>query len=117
TPPLYFVSVWFWAHVFGTSALGLRSLSAVAGTAAVPVAYLAGREMGTKRIALLAAALVAFNPFLVWYSQEARAYALLATLCACGLLFFLRALQAQERRALLWWAVASALALATHSFA
>ena len=27
TPPLYFVLIWAWAHVFGSSEVGLRSLS------------------------------------------------------------------------------------------
>src|SRR5262245_64002045 len=41
TPPLYFLLAWFWSKIFGTSEVGLRSLSALAGTVTVPVAYLA----------------------------------------------------------------------------
>ena len=42
------------------------------------MAYLAARELVYRRpIALLAAAFVALNPYLVWYSQEARSYALM----------------------------------------
>jgi mannosyltransferase len=51
---------------------------------------------------------------LVWYSQEARAYALLVLLSAAGLLAFFHALARPDRRRLLWWAAVSALALATH---
>ena len=55
---------------------------------------------------------------LLWYSQEARAYALLALLCALSLLYFVRALRRGEPRATSsLWGVASALALATHYFA
>ena len=61
---------------------GLRSLSALAGVATVPVAYLIGAELRGRRAGLMAAALVAVNPMLLWYSQEARAYALLVLLCA-----------------------------------
>jgi hypothetical protein len=64
----------------------------------------------SERAALIAAALVTVNPLLVWYSQEARAYALLVLLAALATLFCVRG---QPGR----WAVASALALATHYFA
>ena len=54
---------------------------------------------------------------MVWYSQEARAYALMVLLCVLALGFFVRAL-AQERWAwLVGWAACSAAALATHYFA
>jgi hypothetical protein len=116
TPPLYYVLAWVWAKLFGTGEVGLRSLSALAGTATVPVAYLIAAEVANRRVGLMAAALVAVNPFLVWYSQEARAYALLVLLAALAVLFLVRALRG-ERNATVWWAVTSALALATHYFA
>ncbi len=117
TPPLYYLLAWGWSHLFGVHEVGLRSLSALFGTATVPVAYLAGRELIGRRVGLVIAALVAVNPILVWYSQDARAYALLVLLSTAALLFFLRARRTASRRDLAWWAVFSALALATHYFA
>jgi mannosyltransferase len=116
-PPLYYALAWLWTQVTGTGELGLRSLSAVAGVATVPVAYLVGLELRGRRAGLLAATLVAVNPMLLWYSQEARAYALLALLCAISLLYCVRALESGRRRDLSAWGIASALALATHYFA
>jgi len=116
TPYLYYVLAWAWAHVMGESEVGLRSLSALAGTLTVPVAYAACASLVSRRAGLLAAALVACNPFLVWYSQEGRAYSLLVLLSALSFLFFARALEGRPRM-LLWWAVASSLAIATHYFA
>ena len=81
-PPLYYALAWVWTQVTGTGEFGLRSLSALAGVATVPVAYLLGAELRGRRAGLMAAALVAVNPMLLWYSQEARAYALLVLLCA-----------------------------------
>src|SRR4051795_7902392 len=66
-PPLYYALAWVWTQLFGTGEVGLRSLSALAGVATVPVAYLIGRELRTRRTGLLAAALVAVNPMLLWY--------------------------------------------------
>jgi mannosyltransferase len=116
TPPLYYVLAWFWSKLFGTGEVGLRSLSALFGTALVPVAYLAGAAAVSRRTGLVTAALVAINPLLVWYSQEARAYALLALLGGASLLFFLRARDG-DRSSLPWWALTSALAIGTHYFA
>jgi mannosyltransferase len=117
TPPLYYVLAWPWAHVFGTGEAALRSLSALLGVAVVPVAYLVGREAVSRGAGVLAAALVAFNPLLVWYSQEARPYSLLVLLSGLSLLFFLRGLRRRARRELWLWAFVSALALLTHYFA
>jgi hypothetical protein len=81
---------------------------------------------------VVAAALVAVNPMLVWYSQEARAYSLLGLLVALSLLYFVRACDVPSlgrpfehlgdgtsgrRRDLILWGVFSGLALATHYFA
>jgi mannosyltransferase len=116
-PPLYYALAWLWTQVAGTSEWGLRSLSALAGVLTIPVAYFIGRELRDPRTGVLAAALVAVNPMLLWYSQEARAYALLGLFCALSLLFCVRALQGGGRRDFTWWGVFSALALATHYFA
>ncbi|MFN8163490.1 MAG: glycosyltransferase family 39 protein [Solirubrobacterales bacterium] len=116
-PPLYYALAWIWTQVTGTGEFGLRSLSAVAGVATVPVVYLIGLELGGRRAGLMAAALVAVNPMLLWYSQEARAYALLALLCAVSLLYCVRALRHGRRRDFTVWGIVSGLALATHYFA
>ncbi len=95
-PPLYYALAWLWTQVVGTGELGLRSLSALAGVATVPVAYLLGIELRDRRAGIAAAALVAVNPMLLWYSQEARGYALLVLLTALALLYFLRGRRAPE---------------------
>ena len=118
TPPLYYALAWLWTQVFGTGEAGLRSLSALLGTATIVVAWVLGRRLGGARGGLAAAALVAFNPMLVWFSQEARAYALLALLGALSALLWLHALENPRRvRVLLAWGAVAALALATHYYA
>ena len=116
TPPVYYVVTWLWSQVFGSGETGLRSLSVLAGTAAVPLVYLVGSRFASARSGLAAATLVALNPFLVWYGAEARSYAFVVPEVALGLLLFLTALTTPSRRNLVWWALASALALATHYF-
>ncbi len=117
TPPLYFVLIWVWAKAFGTSEVALRSISLLAGVAVVPIAYLCVRELLDRRAGLIAATLVVVNPFMIWYSQEARAYMLLTALTGASFLWFLRARRAPSRRNLGWWAGLSAAAVMTHFFA
>ena len=77
-PPGYYFLLKLWTALFGISAAGMRSLSALAGTALVAVVYLIGRQTGGPRFALTAALVAALNPFQVYYAQEARMYMLLA---------------------------------------
>ncbi|MGI8439967.1 MAG: glycosyltransferase family 39 protein [Thermoleophilaceae bacterium] len=116
-PPLYYMLGWGWSKVFGTGELGLRSLSALVGTATVPVVYAAARTLVSGRAGVVAAVLVALSPVLLGFSGEARNYALVSFLGAACLLFFARALGDPSPRRLWAWALASILALATHYFA
>ncbi|MDE3134560.1 MAG: glycosyltransferase family 39 protein [Acidobacteriota bacterium] len=118
TPPLYYCVAWVWVRIFGAHEAGLRSLSALCGTLTIPVAYLAARKLlASWRAALIVAALTACNPFLVWYAQEARAYAMLVLLSACTLLAFAYARERPRTPAVALWALACALALLTHYYA
>jgi mannosyltransferase len=118
TPPLYYCVAWVWSRVFGDTEAGLRSLSAVAGVLVVPVAYFAAEKLlASRRAGLITAALTACNPLLIWYSQEARAYALLVLLCALATLAFAYARTTRDPRILGAWALASMLALLTHYYA
>jgi 4-amino-4-deoxy-L-arabinose transferase-like glycosyltransferase len=129
TPPLYYVLAWLWTHVTGTGAVGIRSLSALIGVATIPVAYAATVQLSNEFAGRIAAVLATLSPALVWYSQEARAYALLVLLSTASLLVFGRALTALNqddgtskgrfvvRRRLAWWALIASLGLTTHYFA
>jgi mannosyltransferase len=117
TPPLWYVIAWVDARVLGTGEVALRLPSALAGIATVPVAWGIGRELGGRRATLVCAALVAVSPLFVWYSQEARAYALFVLTAALAMLCFLRA-EREPTAARLWcFALAGSLALLTHYFA
>jgi mannosyltransferase len=117
TPPLYYCVAWVWARIFGYGEMGLRSLSAVCGVLLVPVAYLAGRKLISPRAGVIAAALATCSPLLIWYSQEARSYQMLALLSAVSLLAFAYARADPSPRALAAWVISCALALATHYYA
>jgi len=117
SPPLYYTLAWAWSQVFGLGEMGLRSLSAIVGSLTIPAAWYAGRELASSRAGLIGASLVAFNPLLIWYSQEARSYVLLVLFSTLALAYFARAARHPSPRPLALWAVASVLALSSHYFA
>ncbi len=117
TPPLYYCVAWVWARVFGYGETGLRSLSALCGVLVVPVAYGSGAKLISRRAGIIAAALTACSPLLIWYSQEARSYEMLVLLSSVSLLAFAYARATPTPRLLGAWVLASALALATHYYA
>jgi uncharacterized membrane protein len=113
--PTYFALVYGWAEIFGDSEAALRSISALAGIATVPVVYATTRELGQRRVvARVAALIVAINPMLVWYSQEARPYSILAFLASVTLLALARVLHHRRSGDFLFWGVACAATVVMH---
>jgi mannosyltransferase len=117
TPPLYYAVAWVWARIFGYGEAGLRSLSAVCGVLVVPVSYVLARKLFSRRAGLIAAALTASNPLLIWYSQEARAYELVVLLTGISLVAFAYAKDEPGPVAVATWTVSCALAIATEYYA
>jgi len=117
----------------GHSEFWVRLPSAVAGALAVPMLYALGllaapvsgaSQLGAafsmrgldRRTGVLASLLLAVAPLHVWYSQEARMYALVTTLGLCAVYFALRfALHRRAGDALGYTLVASAALYADQS--
>ena len=109
TPPLHYVVAWL-AVKLGDPATWVRIPSLIAGTATVPAVYLLGRRTVGRDAGLVAAALTALSPFAIFYSDEARTYALLILLVALSTLSLLAALDSGRRR---WWVVFAVCACAS----
>jgi len=77
---------------FGNSEVILRTIPALAGTFLIPVFYLLGKEFKDKNCGLICATLATFSVFLLFYSQEARAYTLALLFASLSILFFLKAI-------------------------
>lgn len=89
-PPLYFSVLWVTIRALGTGQLAVRVPSIIAGSLTIPALYALGKEAYDRRTGAVAAAIGVVAPILVWYSQEARMYSMLA-------LFGLIAMWAQVR--------------------
>jgi hypothetical protein len=74
----------------------------VLSTASVPLTYFLGARVAGRAAGVVAAALLAFAPFAVFYGTEARPYASLTFLAALSTLLLLRALEARGAG---WWLV------------
>ena len=106
TPPLYFVVAWVFQKL-GDPFTFLRLPSLLAGVATVPLVYVLGLQTVGRRAALVAAGLFALSPLAIYYSVEARAYALMTLLLVLSTIALLRALDTSDRR---WWAALAVLA-------
>ncbi|MEI6777902.1 MAG: glycosyltransferase family 39 protein, partial [Chloroflexales bacterium] len=123
--PLYHLLLKLWISLFGDSEIALRLPSAIAGTMAVPVIYLAAQEGSRESESLLppllyplAAALIALiGPFPLWYAQEAKAYSLLLLAAALLTWTLLRALRTGSRRDWLAFVVVALIAVCIHRLA
>lgn len=116
-PPLYYLLLRPWLALVGHSEFALRWPSVLAGVLTVALLLRVGRAWLDSTAARWAALFLALNPFHVWYSQEARMYALLGLLALATLAAFWQALRSRHLRA---WAILagfSALAYAVHYFA
>jgi mannosyltransferase len=115
-PPLYFTVAKLAHDLLGHSAWALRLPSAVLGAAVVPIAAAAAATLADRRAGRWAAWFAALSPFLVQHAQEARMYALVATLAAANLLALARFATGRRARLGVLF-VASAVALAaTHYY-
>ena len=113
-PPLHYLLTWAWLPIAGRSEFALRYLSVAAGCLTVAVGARLGRRLYGERGGLAAGLVFAFSPFLVYYSREARMYALTALLAALALYLLHRALA--EGRWRLWLTYAAACVLGLYTF-
>lgn len=113
---IYYVLLRPWLH-FGDAARWVRFLSALLGVAVVPLVYWIGREFLSRRAGLIAALLLAINPFDIRYSQEARSYSLVVLLVVISFLSFFRCLRRQDGRWSAAYILSSTFALYAHFFA
>ena len=119
-PPLYYLILYFWMLLAGTSEMAVRLPSVLALCVMLPLALVTVREIEGRAASdphspwiagLAAAALVGTSPFLAYYAQETRMYSLAALLCLGTTWAYLVALRA--RTGFLRWALFSVLLAAS----
>lgn len=88
-PPFYYLILRGWRELVGETEFGLRSFSAFVGVGLVAVTIALGQTIWERPATgtWVAGLFVALNPILIYYSQEARMYALLPFLALLATLF------------------------------
>jgi 4-amino-4-deoxy-L-arabinose transferase-like glycosyltransferase len=116
SPPLFYILLHFWVRLFGTTPIATHLLVLVVSLLAIPLGYWAGTELFDRRAGLAAAALMATNPFLGWYSTETRMYPMVVVLAIVALTLSIRAVRDRSWRAGAGAVVAFAALLYTHNW-
>ena len=114
--PSYYWLLRHWLALAGMSEFALRFPSACAATLTVPVAYIVGKRAHSRHTGLMAAALLALNPFHVWYAQEARMYTLGMLASAVVLIIFVQVMRQPGWQGWTGLAWASGAAYMVHYF-
>jgi mannosyltransferase len=109
---LYYVLLRLWLTV-GDSPFWIRTLSALLGVGVVASTYVLATRLFGRRAGLSAALLLAINPSVVAYAQEARAYTLFLLLVLYSNVLYIRAVE--NGRASTWVAYAVTISLAVYS--
>ena len=113
SPPLSFLAGWL-ASKASLDPEVVRLPSLIAGVATIPLVYLVGKRTVGRGPAAVAATVTALAPFMVYYSAEARGYALMMAFVTLSTLAMLVAVDEGRMR---WWVVygvASCAAVYTH---
>ena len=84
-PPLWTIIMWPWVHLLPHAEWMVRLPALALGVAAVPLVGLLGKKLANPAAGLIAALLVAASPTIIYFSTEARMYALFVflTLLTC----------------------------------
>lgn len=115
-PLFYYEFLHFWIWIFGDSEFVSRLPSALFGSLSVVAIYLVGKSLFNKNVGLLSALILAVSDFHIKYSQEARAYSLLALFTLLSFYFFLKLTRSKRRWYLVGYLVSTALMLYTHYY-
>jgi len=116
SPPLYYMLLHVWVSIFGNGEGETHGMSVGFAVLTIPAALWAGRALGGTRAGWMAAIIAALHPFLTYYAQETRMYALAALLSLVATTCFIRAYALGERRFIPAFSIAGVLLAYTHNW-
>lgn len=114
--PLYPLITHFWSYLFGFSLPAVRFFSVVCSTLTVAVIFKISDKHFGRLAAIISSIWFSFSNIHIYYSEEARCYALLCLLMALSLFYFLDLIKSPNQRSLILYSFFSLLALYTQFF-
>jgi len=107
---LYYMAVYVYSIFFGDGK-SLRILSVCFSMLSLGILYHLSRLLFDRRASVYALLIMMFNPFHLWFAQEARAYAMTSFLILLVTYVYIQALQTNKRFYWICFPIASALTL------
>ncbi len=115
-PPLYYYALQGWMAVAGQGEYATRFFSVFFGVLCVPLIYVLGRTLGGPLVGLIAAGIVAVNPFQLFHSQDVRNYTLWPAVLLAQWCFLWRAVRRGRKRDWATYVLLALLGLYTHYY-
>ncbi len=117
-PPLYYSFIGIWVKIFGVSEASLRLPSALFSFGAMFAVYFLAKRMFNAKTAIYALIIIAFNPFHLWYAQEAVTYAMTMFLATSSSYFYYRYfVDGKNRNTYIYFVLFSTLSILSNPFA
>ena len=114
--PIYFLWTKAWALLAGTSEFSLRFWSAIWGTLTIQLVYVLARQFFSGTGSILAALFFAVHPFAIYYSQEARPYALFLFLAVAAFILLSSLMRQFRWLSAISFVLVSAMTFYTHPY-
>jgi hypothetical protein len=117
SPPLYYITLNWWARVFGTSDLALRLFSIAWGLMCIPLVAALARRLGGRRAVIPSCAFFTLAPQSVYYATEGRMYSMMLFLLLAMAWLTLEVHRTGVKPTTgVFWVLVSAAGLLTHYF-
>lgn len=116
SPPLDFIIVHFFLQ-FGNNDFITRLPSALFGILSIVLIFIVAKSLFGTKEGMISALLLSIAPMHIWYSQEARMYSLFVFLSLLSILFFYKAIVADEKKMWYGFIISTTLNIYTHYFA
>lgn len=114
TPPLHLFFVYPVTKLFPLNDFALRIVPFSFGVLSILLMFFLGRDLFNDKVGLTSSFIIAISPFYIWYSQDARMYALQWMLAIASLLFFVRLLNNYNTNDVVLYVISSVAGLYTN---
>lgn len=108
-PLLTYVTFHVWGLLAGTSVFAMRLLPALTNLLGVAALYALGKQLGGRKVGLIAALFWAMHPLEIWHAQDVRNYGIWAGMSAVTLWLGYKAVQRNRRTDWFLYAITAAL--------
>jgi hypothetical protein len=116
SPPLYYLLLGLWTRVIGDGEARTHALSLAFALLTIPCGFALARTLFSERAAWFTAVIAAFIPFLSYYAQETRMYALVVLLSMLAIGTFAMIYLQGRRRWLPAFVLSGAALIYTHNW-